>query len=147
MLYLKAKTKKKLPSEKSLPALKKELDRVFNAFIRARDTRYDKGQPYFICISCDEPKPIDQMDAGHFHSAGHNEATRWDERNVNGQCRRCNRFLHGNLLGYQKGMLKKYGQTTLDQLEIKRHNRSKMFRFEVALLIETYRQKLKTTRI
>ena len=83
------------------------------------------------------------MNAGHFFSAGHNEAVRWIEENVNGQCIRCNNFLHGNLSGYREGMLKKYGQKTIDRLEIQRHNKSRMFKFEVEYLIKQYKEKLK----
>lgn len=132
-----------LPKEKSLTTLKKELDVVFNAFIRKRDTIYDRGQPYFICISSGKPLPIDQMNAGHFHPAGNNEAIRWDERNVNGQSIHDNLYKHGNPTGYLKGMIKKYGQKVVDDLEIKRHNKSKMAKFEVSLLIQQYKQKLK----
>lgn len=131
----------KLPSEKSLSSLKKDLDKVFNEFIRKRDSvQFNKA---FHCISCGEWKTIDQMNAGHYHAAGNNESVRWDERNVNGQCIQCNLHLHGNLLGYQKGMIKKYGQKVLDELEIKRFNLSKMHKFEVTLLIQQYKEKLK----
>lgn len=146
-MYIRFAPKKKLkkiskiPKERGLPALKKDLDKVFNAFIRKRDTLFADGTPYFICISCNEPKPVDLMHAGHFHSAGHNEAVRWDERNVNGQCVRCNTFLHGNFGGYEKGMVRKWGQSVVEALEIKRHNKSKMFKFEIELLIQHYKSK------
>ena len=108
--------------KKTIAKLKKELDKVFNAFIRKRDSEDD----VFLCISCGfqqtedsvsvEYKPVSQMHAGHFY-AGTFTATRWDERNVNGQCVGCNTFKHGNLLEYRKGMLAKYGQKVLDELE------------------------------
>lgn len=124
---------------KTLPELKKILDTHFNAFIRQRDQ--ENGM--FKCISCGEMKPTRLMHAGHYHSAGHNEATRWDEDNTNGQCVKCNTFLHGNLLGYQKGLLAKIGKQRLERLELRRHNKSKMFAFEVETLIKYYK-KLKT---
>jgi len=133
------KKKNKLPKEKSLATLKSELTKVFNEYIRKRDAMGNK----FQCISCGKPQPLDQMNAGHFYSAGHNESIRWDERNVNGQCVRCNCFLHGNLLEYERGMRTKWGQKTLDELSVRRHNRSKMAKFEVSLLIDEYKLKLK----
>lgn len=136
-------TRFRIPVEKSLGKLKKELDTVFNAYIRKRDTLYHNGQPYFICISSGKKCPIDQMNAGHFHPAGNNESVRWDERNVNGQSIHDNLYKHGNPLGYLKGMKAKYGQEIIDELEIKRHNKSKMMKFEVCLLIEIYKKKLK----
>lgn len=132
--------KMKVKPEKSLQALKKDLDDAFNAFIRKRDTL---SGYVFRCISCGDFKLINQMNAGHYFSAGHNEAIRWNEFNVNGQCIHCNKFLHGNEKGYREGMLKKYGPKVLEDLEIQRHNKSKMFKFEVQLLIEEYKNKLK----
>ena len=83
------------------------------------------------------------MNAGHFHPAGNHESIRWDERNVNGQCIQCNNFKHGNYQGYLKGMLKKWGQNVVNELEIKKHNLSKWHKFEVSLMIQEYQSKLK----
>lgn len=127
----------KVKKQKSLQQLKQDLDKAFNAYIRKRDS--SPGYVFFVCISCGIPKRTKLMHAGHFHSAGHHEAIRWDERNVNGQCDRCNYFLHGNFEGYLKGMIKKYGQKVIDDLEIQRHNKSKMMKFEVQLLIDKYK--------
>ena len=129
-----------MPKEPTLSSLKAKLQKVFNAFIRKRDTI--NGQ-YFICISCQERKPLDQMNAGHYHAAGNNEAVRYDEINTNGQCIKCNKFLHGNLLEYRKGLIAKVGQKAVDDLDIKRHNLSKMHKFEIQYLIDLYTKKLK----
>jgi NAD-dependent dihydropyrimidine dehydrogenase PreA subunit len=130
---------KEIPEAKTLPALKKELQTVFNLFIRLRD----QANGTFRCISCWKVKPVKQMHAGHFHSAGHNESVRYDEMNCNGQCASCNTFLHGNLLGYREGLIRKYGGKVIDILEIKRHNKSKMGKFELSLLIQEYKRKSK----
>jgi hypothetical protein len=129
----------KTPEAKSLPKLKKDLEKVFNEYIRLRDRHGN----VFKCISCGKWKPVKNMHAGHFHAAGHNEAVRWDERNVNGQCDHCNTFLHANLLGYREGMARKYGERVIDLLEIKRHNKSKMGKFEISVLIQEYKRKVK----
>lgn len=126
---------------KSLPTLKKELQDVFNLFIRLRDTKYDKGQAYFICISCSQPKSIDQMHAGHYWPVGGNESIRYDEDNCHGQCIACNHFKHGNEKGYRHKLILKIGQDRFDLLEIKRHNRSKMMAFEIEYLIQYYKEK------
>ena len=83
------------------------------------------------------------MNAGHFHSAGHNGAIEFDEFNVSGQCIKCNLYEHGNLIGYQKFMLKKYGQDELDRLEIKRNLPFKPDRLYFIMIIETYKEKVK----
>lgn len=124
---------------KSLPKLKAELQEVFNKFIRLRDQK----NGVFKCISCGRFKPVSQMNAGHYHSQGNNEAVRYSEINVQGQCIRCNCHLHGNLLRFQDGLIKKYGKQVIDLLEIQRHNKSKMGKFEHELLIKEYKAKVK----
>ena len=123
----------------TISKLKKKLDKVFNAYIRQRDsfTHFEM----FQCISCNETKPISQMHAGHFY-AGTFTATRWDERNVNGQCVGCNTFKHGNLLEYRKGMLAKYGQKVLDELEELHNKPFKMDRGWLEEKIEYYKERL-----
>ena len=136
----------KLLKVKSLSTLKKELQEVFNLYIRLRDTRYDKQTPYFICISCSDPKTLDQMNAGHLYPVGSNESIRFDEDNTNGQCIACNLHKHGNQLAYYKNLIKKIGIKRVEMLDIKRHNLSKLARFEVELLITHYKQKVEQLR-
>lgn len=115
---------------KSLIALKAQAQVVFNLFIRERDK--DRG-----CISCGSPV----TEAGHYFSAGHYSALRFNEVNVNGQCTRCNRFLHGNLINYRKGLVLKYGQAAIDKLELNADLRkaTKWTRLELELIIKTYK--------
>ena len=88
--------------------LKKKAIINFNAFIRERD----KDEP---CISCGEYR---DLCAGHYWAAGNYESVRFNEVNVNGQCEQCNGHLHGNLILYGKGLVKKYGQEEVDELDI-----------------------------
>jgi hypothetical protein len=64
---------------------------------------------------------------------------RYDEKNVNAQCRACNRFNEGNAIGYHAGLVKKYGSEAIGYLNIKRHNVCKMGTFEYELLINHYK--------
>lgn len=123
---------------KSIAKLKKDLDLVFKKYIRQRDL---VGST-FTCISCGETKGKDQMHAGHFYASTFT-ATRWDESNVNGQCIACNVFLHGNLLNYRKGMIKKYGQKVVDDLGAIHNKPIKLDRFDLERMIEEYKTKLK----
>ena len=100
---------------KTIAKLKKDLDKVFNAFIRKRDEDH-RCWGWFVCLSCGETKDRSYMHASHFYAATF-LATRWDERNVNGCCVKCNVFLHGNLLEYRKGMIAKYGIEVVNELE------------------------------
>jgi len=115
--------------------LKAKLDIVFKKYIRQRDQK----DGYFTCISCGETKPVSMMHAGHFYASTFT-AVRWDERNVNGQDIRCNVFLHGHLLGYRKGMIAKYGQEVLDELEALHNKPMKLDRFWLEEMIEKYKQ-------
>ena len=124
---------------KTIAKLKKDLDKVFNAFIRDRDMKHFNS---FTCISCGQRKDKSLMHAGHFY-AGTFTATRWDERNVNGQCAGCNTFKHGNLLEYRKGMIAKYGQGVVDELEELHRKPVKLDRQWMEEKIEYYDNKKK----
>jgi len=85
-----------------------------NKYIRLRDT-IDKGWGY--CCSC--AKPVVNGDAGHFIGKGFGgkSGVRYDERNINLQCRSCNRFQEGNKLEYRKFMLDSYGEKVVEELQ------------------------------
>ena len=136
------KALEKLTKQKSLSTLLNDLQKVFNAYIRERDTKYDKGQAYFVCISCQQPKGLEQMHCGHFFSVGGHPATRFDEDNGHGQCAYCNTYQHGNLVPYKTNLIKKIGGERFRVLEIRSQNRSKMMAFEVNLLIKEYKRKI-----
>ena len=69
-------------------------------------------------------------------------ALRFDEINCNAQCRSCNRFDEGNMSGYRQGLIQKYGEKTVENLEIRKFNISKLGTFEVQQLIKIYKQKI-----
>jgi hypothetical protein len=119
------KTKKLTP----LPKLQKKAQETFNRFIRERDQ--NNG-----CISCGGQ--VEQ--AGHYFSQGHHSALRFNETNTNGQCVRCNCFLHGNLINYRKGLIQKYGIEIVEQLELNADlNKVKKYsRLELEWICVTY---------
>lgn len=57
--------------------------------------------------------------AGHFYHA----VLDFDEENINGQCVRCNKWMHGNLAPYSVYLLNKLGKKKFDALNI-RHYRA-----------------------
>lgn len=93
-------------SQKSIPWLLDKATFYFNKFIRERDK--DKG-----CISCGGRVE----DACHYYSAGHYSYLRFNEDNVHGGCTHCNKFLHGNLIEYRKGLVKKIGEERIKKLD------------------------------
>jgi len=118
---------------------KNTLDRIFSEYIRRRDSDKDG---YIRCISCGKIVYWKESDCGHYINRRHN-STRYDEVNCNAQCRSCNRFDEGNIYNYRKGIIKKYGEQAVELVEIKKYNHCKLGQFEINVLAEEYRRKLK----
>ena len=131
------KWKKTAPKTDRGKALTK-LDKVFSLYIRQRDS--ENG--FFKCISCGQIKPYDQCDCGHYINRQH-ISTRFDEKNCNAQCRKCNRFEEGNAQGYRRGLIEKYGEKAVELLEIKKFNTSHLNLPEIEILTKYYKEKIK----
>ena len=100
----------------SVPKLKKKLTEVFNKYIRLRDVD-ENG--FGNCISCGNTLKYKapNTQAGHYYPAPV-ETLRYNEANVNLQCKGCNHFKSGNLIEYRKGLLKKIGEERIQALDI-----------------------------
>jgi len=122
---------------KTLPKLKKELQLVFNAFIRKRD----EGKP---CISCGQ---FNTLQAGHYFAVGGYDGLRFNQFNCNGECVGCNCFNESHLIGYGENLIEKIGLEKYDQLKQQakdyKMNGYKFSRSELTELIKVYKQKLK----
>jgi hypothetical protein len=118
---------------KTLPKLKKDAEKVFNAFIRRRD----EGKP---CISCGQFKPLQ---AGHFYAVKGYDGLRYDEDNVAGECSGCNCFDESHLIGYAENLLIRIGPERFDALRKRaaeyKQNGYKFNRAELQEIIENYR--------
>ena len=113
----------------------KRLEKVFNKFIRIRDGNIP-------CISCSRNMV---MHAGHFFPVSVTYAQlRFDEKNVNGQCVQCNSFLEGNKESYRRGLIKKYGEGVIQELEVRRalSGKIKWTAFEYQHLIKFYKNRI-----
>ena len=122
-----------------LKKLKKELDKQFSLFIRRRDSNSDGvGE----CITCGRINHYKKMDNGHFIKRQY-MSTRYDEKNCNLQCKHCNAFEQGANEKYAEALEKKYGNGTVQMLEIKKHNKTKFTRVEYEILNKEYKNKLK----
>ena len=113
----------------------KELQVIFNTFIRTRD----KDKP---CISCGEELK-GKFDAGHYFSAGGNPSVRFHEDNVHGQCVYCNQHKHGNLHNYYKALVKKIGFKAVEKLEMLRNEPRKYTIPELLQMKIDYKQRIK----
>lgn len=107
-------TKERKEANKKRSEWIEEAQRAFNAWVRARDA--DKP-----CICCGKPfqpqKPGGSMDAGHYLSRGSSPHLRFDERNVHGQRKNCNRPGGAKRLEFRAGMIKRIGLEELEALE------------------------------
>lgn len=126
--------------KQAVASLTRKLDKVFSEFIRLRDSK-PYGYKYFRCISCGQIKPFEQMDAGHFVSRIH-KATRWDEENVNGECRACNRMSADHIIWYQRNLEAKIGRGRVDMLVARGRQTKKWSAWELQLLIDHYKQEV-----
>lgn len=118
----------------TIPKLTAKAQKVFNKAIRERDSQ----DGYFTCISCGRTLTTDQMDAGHFAPVKGGSALRFDEYNVNGECKKCNGFDEFHLIGYRRGIIEKYGEGVLLHLEQNARLVKKWSRTELNELIEKY---------
>lgn len=125
---------------KTLPKLKKEAEREFNAFIRARDSDLP-------CISCGAPPPDLSglhagRDAGHYRSVGSAAHLRYHEDNVHAQCVHCNQYGAGRAVEYRIGLIARIGEARVVALETDNTVR-KWAHDELRAIRDTYRAKLK----
>ena len=126
--------KKKLTTGKLL----KKLQKVFNEYIRLRDSE----KP---CISCGNY--FERKDAGHYFATSGYSGLRFDEDNVHGECAGCNRFNDSHLIGYGIKLKAKIGNADYKALLLKaeayKRDGIKWNRNELEEQIEYYKQKIK----
>ncbi len=127
MIYPVPKPIKKVKSRKtvitrSLPELKKRLQRIVNKYIRLRDEQE-------LCISCQRYCP--HGEAGHFWAQGSNGALRYNLDNIHKQCTNCNVWLSANLLEYRINLIKKIGKEKVEWLDLHHKDIKKWTREEL----------------
>jgi hypothetical protein len=114
----------------------KDVEVVFNAFIRKRD----KSMP---CISCDALAGTYKLTAGHFWPTTY-QFLRFDEDNVHSQCWfNCNKNKHGNVNEYRIRLIKKIGLERVEYLDDNRHRKLDLSIPELIELKCIYKEKLR----
>lgn len=147
--YSKKKTEKKKDNErkevrrrlrkqkeelKTLSELKRELQVLFNRYIRLSKK--------MACVSCGKDLSQEKFDAGHYLSTQAHPELRFEEDNVWPQCVKCNRDLHGNLIEYRKGLVRLKGEEFVLNLE-KKHEPKNYTKDDIRELIKRYKEKIK----
>jgi predicted nucleic acid-binding Zn ribbon protein len=110
---------------------------IFQQWVRERD----KHHP---CVSCGAVHT--KMDAGHYFKAELYSGLIFEEFNCHKQCCYCNGpHMHANLVEYRKGLIARYGEDAVLELEaIADANRTyKWSRSELIDIANTYKRKLK----
>lgn len=106
----KAKKKEIKEKLKTLSELEAEAKKEFQKYIRKRDEGLK-------CISCDAFLTKYNTHASHYYAAGTYSGLIFEETNCHSSCVQCNTHLHGNLINYRLGLIKRYGHCYLDKLE------------------------------
>ena len=122
--------------KKSKKSLVEVLDGEFSMYVRLRDAR-DDG--YIECVSCHRVLPFKEFDCGHYIPRA-NSSVRFDERNCNAQCKDCNQYKSGNLEEYRLGLIERYGEDVVLELEAKKHEMAKLDDDWLKVRIAYYRQ-------
>ena len=130
--------KKKAKKKPSISYLKKKADKVFSELIRRTHCPNGYGQ----CVSCGSYLHWTEGDAGHFCSRKHN-ATRYDKRNVQFQCRVCNRWQEGRKYEFGKYLIDEYGEGIIDELNKLAHTNKRFTVDELKEMIEQFKLELK----
>lgn len=124
---------------KTIPERIKEAQIAFNQFIRMRDAELP-------CISCGNPPPGTELhagrDAGHYRSTGNASHLRFDERNCNAQCVKCNQWGAGRVTDYRIGLIDRIGSVAVLDLESDNASR-KWSHDELIAIKDKYKTKIK----
>lgn len=104
--YIKKKSGQKKKSE--LRTWINKLDKAVSLYVRMRDSK-EYHYKYFRCISCGRVLPVSDADCGHYVGRAH-MSLRFDPRNVNAECKACNRFQSDHLIGYRKSLVMRLGR-------------------------------------
>ncbi len=137
----KRKPKKKNPRQTARDRAKASTQK----YARLRDARKDGTCK---CISCGKITVWNRnTDGGHFVAA-EKEATCFDERNINAQCKKCNMQRMSDpssevVETYKRNLDRKWGEGTAEDLKIKSHLTVKRDEFDYREIKKYYDKKCK----
>lgn len=110
---------------------------IFQKWVRLRDEK----EP---CISCGIAYAT-TWHGSHYFDAGVFSGIIFHPMNVNKSCDQCNGYKHGNKPGYRIGLVKKYGEEKVRELELLA-NEKRNYKYTKQELIDiatVYKQKIK----
>jgi hypothetical protein len=114
-----------------LPKLLEKCQKAVNAYIRERDKELG-----CVCRGCNGRVE----NAGHYFSQGKHSGLRYHTMNIHGCCVRCNLWLNGNLIKYRQGLIDRYGEEYVNELEnLEKNSVKKWTRIELDELIKKFK--------
>ena len=122
--------------EKTLPQFQNTLWDVFAKYIKTLHAPK--------CYTCDKPIRMGTGDcqAGHFIPRNYSP-TKYEEDNVRPQCSRCNKFLSGRPVEFERRLRDEIGDEAVEALKRKSTDKWKWSRTYLITKIEYYREQLK----
>ena len=100
---------KKVPKAKRIRILFDKCWEQMSLFTRLK---WADSKGFVTCVTCNKRVHVTACHAGHFKHG----VLDFIEKNINPQCIRCNRFLHGNLINYYNYLLLTYGKEAVENL-------------------------------
>lgn len=129
-------------AEKSRGDLIKILDSEFSFYKRAGQA---DANGLVRCCTCGKLAHFSEVDNGHYITRAI-LSTRWDERNTDPQCPKCNRFMNGLAHIFRAHLVEKHGIEEVEKLELKSRMVSGETRDTILEKITFYRAKNKELR-
>lgn len=117
-----------------------KLWKAFSIYIRTRDAD-ENGM--CKCFTCGFVNHWKKMDCGHGIPRQY-KSTKYDEKNNQVQCKRCNGFEGGKREVFKVEMDKKYGPGTWDLMVLKSKEVCRRGKFEIEALTKFYREKIRS---
>jgi hypothetical protein len=128
------KSIEKMDKKANVKQLINDLDNVFSVFIRQK---YTDEAGFCSCYTCGKVDHWKSLQCGHYLSRKY-YSTRWEEKNCFPQCVKCNIFSEGNKPAFARRLIKDFGVTYLDELEILKNRTMKVEAFVLTILIKKY---------
>ena len=97
-----------------LSTLQAKADSLMSEYIRRK---YADEHGYVNCVSCNRYFRWQDVDCGHFVPKSRGASVRYLEENCHPECRACNRFDDGHLIGYTQYMLDLYGKDGIKEIQ------------------------------
>ena len=126
-------------SKQKLSTLEKKLDKIFSEYVRRKNADHIG---LVRCCTCNKIDHWKNMHLGHFMSRRY-KSTRLHENNVDVQCPGCNTFNQGRQFEMAKHLDEKHGHGTADLMLQMSKMICKRDRYDLEVLIEEYKTKLK----